>query len=188
MSEQDLVAASKAISRVLRHRPDAAGVELDAHGWCSVDVLLDGLARSGVTLSREQLEEIVRTSDKQRFALSEDGSAIRANQGHSVSGVNLQLREKTPPSRLFHGTVATNLPAIEKKGLLPMKRHHVHLSPDVATATAVGGRRGVPVILEVDSHRMHHDGIRFFVSENGVWLVDAVPAKYLRKVAGTGAR
>lgn len=159
MSERDLVAVSKAIPRVLRHRPDAAGVELDAYGWCTVDVLLDGLSRSGVSISREQLAEIVRTSDKQRFALSEDGSAIRANQGHSVSGVNLQVREKTPPSRLFHGTVAANLAAIEKKGLLPMKRHHVHLSPYVATATAAGGRRGSPVILEVDSHSMHRDGI-----------------------------
>lgn len=181
MTEQDLIVASKAISRVLRHRPDAVDVALDAHGWCSVDALLNGLAKSGVVLSREQLNEIVRTSDKQRFALSEDGSAIRANQGHSVGGVNLQLREKTPPSRLFHGTVATNLPAIEKKGLQPMNRHHVHLSPDVATATAVGGRRGTPVILEVDAHRMHRDGVKFQVSENGVWLVDAVPAKYLRR-------
>lgn len=183
MNEQELIAASKAISRVLRHRPGAAGVALDAHGWCSVDALLEGLASNGVVISREQLAEIVRTSDKQRFALSADGSSIRANQGHSVGGVDLQLREKTPPSRLFHGTVATSLPAIEKKGLLPMNRHHVHLSPDIATATAVGGRRGAPVILEVDAHRMHRDGVRFQLSENGVWLVDAVPAKYLRRVS-----
>lgn len=183
MNEIDLIAASKAISRVLRHRPGAAGVALDAHGWCPVAELLAGLARGGVALSREQLEEIVQTSDKQRFALSDDGLCIRANQGHSVGGVNLQLREKTPPSRLFHGTVATNLPGIEKKGLLPMNRHHVHLSPDVATAAAVGSRRGVPVILEVDAHHMHRDGVKFQVSENGVWLVGAVPPKYVRRVS-----
>lgn len=180
--ERDLVVVSKAVSRILRHRPSAAGVTLDNHGWCSVDSLLAGLARRGTFITRAQLLEMVRTNDKQRFALSEDGSAIRANQGHSVGGVELQLREKTPPPRLFHGTVATSLTDIERKGLAPMRRHHVHLSTDVSTALAVGARRGAPVVLEVDAHRMHRDGIRFFVSENGVWLVDSVPAKYLRRV------
>lgn len=182
MNEQDLTVASKAISRVLRHRPDAAGVALDAQGWCPVDSLLRGLAGAGVVISREQLEQIVRTSDKTRFALSQDGSAIRANQGHSVRGVKLKLRETTPPSRLFHGTVEVSLPVILKRGLLPMNRHHVHLSSDLATASAVGGRRGEPVILEVDAHRMHREGARFYVSDNGVWLVDSVAPRYLRRL------
>lgn len=116
MDEVDLTVASKAISRVLRYRPGAPGVALDAHGWCPVAVLSEGLACGGVVLSRAQLEEIVPTRDKQRFALSDDGLCIRANQGYSVGGVNLQLREKTPPSRLFHGSVAANLPGIGKKG------------------------------------------------------------------------
>lgn len=50
MNEQDQVAASKAPSRALRHRPDAAGLTLGAHGWCSVELLLDGLSRAGVSL------------------------------------------------------------------------------------------------------------------------------------------
>jgi putative RNA 2'-phosphotransferase len=183
MTEQERIAASKAIARVLRHRPDAAGVQLDSHGWCSIDLLLAGLASRGVELSRGQLEEIVRTNDKQRFTLSPDGAQIRAAQGHSVTGVDVQFREKIPPSRLFHGTVAANLAEIERKGLLPMHRHHVHLSRDISTASAVGARRGVAIVLEVDSHRMHQDGKRFLLSENGVWLVDAVPAKYLRRLS-----
>ena len=176
-----LLQMSKAISRVLRHRPDAAGVTLDRHGWCRVDALLAGLAQRGMVISRSALDEIVRTSDKQRFAVSADGQSIRANQGHSVGGVDLQLRQQVPPSRLFHGTVEANAASIERRGLLPMRRHHVHLSPDVETASAVGSRRGKPVVFEVDAHRMHVDGARFWLSENNVWLVEVVACRYLAR-------
>lgn len=177
----ELVRLSKEVSRVLRHRPEAAGVVLDRHGWVSVDALLAGLSARGVEMSRANLDEIVRTSDKQRFAVSDDGRSIRANQGHSVGGVDLQLRQKTPPSRLFHGTTAVSVESIERRGLQPMKRNHVHLSPDRATAIAVGSRRGAPVVFEVDAHRMHLEGVTFFLSVNGVWLVDAVAPRYLSK-------
>ncbi|WP_448170691.1 RNA 2'-phosphotransferase [Rhizobacter fulvus] len=177
----ELLRLSKEVSRVLRHRPDSAGVLLDRHGWVSIGALLAGLAARGVHMSRAKLDEIVSTSDKQRFAISDDGQSIRANQGHSVGGVNLQLRPKFPPSRLFHGTSAVNVESIERSGLRPMKRNHVHLSPDRATAIAVGGRRGAAVVFEIDAHRMHTDGIKFLQSVNGVWLVDSVASKYLTK-------
>ena len=177
----DLITLSKAISRVLRHRPDAAGLVLDKHGWCDVDELLQGLARMGVPTTREMLEHVVQNNDKQRFVL--EGNRIRAAQGHSVAGVEPVLRPKRPPSRLFHGTVAANLESILRRGLLPMRRHHVHLSADEATATLVGGRRGTPVVLTVDAARMERDGHQFYVSENGVWLAEAVPARYLTSPA-----
>jgi putative RNA 2'-phosphotransferase len=60
-----------------------------------------------------------------------------------------------------------------------MNRHHVHLSGDRATADKVGARRGKPVILEVDTAAMAKDGHAFLVTGNGVWLTDAVPAKYI---------
>lgn len=179
----DATTLSKSISRILRHRPDAAGVSLDKHGWCDVDDLLQGLARIGMHATRSQLEQVVRESDKQRFVLN--GNRIRAAQGHSLPGVEPLLRAKKPPSRLYHGTVAANLQSIERKGLLPMKRHHVHLSPDETTAQAVGGRRGPPVVLVIDAGRMERDGYKFFVADNGVWLTDAVPPKYLSKVTAS---
>lgn len=175
----DLILLSKAIARVLRHRPDAAGLRLDKQGWCRIDELLAGMASTGTVVTRAQLDDIVRGSDKQRFTVSPDGRLIRAAQGHSVPGVRLQLPQKTPPGVLFHGTVPAALPAILRQGLLPMRRHHVHLSLDVAAAIAVGGRRGTPVLLEVDAHQMHFDGHRFWLSDNGVWLVLAVPPQYL---------
>jgi putative RNA 2'-phosphotransferase len=170
---------SKLLSYLLRHRPDEAGLALDAAGWVAVDALLDALARRGEPLSRDELVAIVAASDKQRFALSPDGARIRAQQGHSVP-VELGHQEATPPPVLYHGTVARFLPSIRERGLVRGKRHHVHLSATVDTATQVGARRGRAVILEIDAAAMAADGHRFWVTPNRVWLTEAVPPRYLR--------
>ena len=96
--------------------------------------------------------------------------------------VELGLPPVEPPPRLFHGTPERNLAAIRAEGLRPGNRHAVHLSPDVATARAVGARRGRPVVLAVDAAAMAADGVLFTRSANGVWLVDAVPPRYLSVV------
>ena len=171
-------ALSKFLSYVLRHEPAAVGIALDSGGWVAVDVLLDACARHGRRISRAELEEIVATSPKQRFALSEDGQRVRANQGHSTA-VDLGYEPAEPPDVLFHGTVARLLPSIRDGGLQRMGRHHVHLSPDEGTAQAVGGRRGKPVILRIDTRAMRGAGHVFFATPNGVWLTDEVPASFI---------
>ena len=175
----DVVRVSKRLSYVLRHRPDSVGLSLDDAGRVGVDDLLAALVRSGMGLTRAELEAVVTGNDKQRFAFDETGTRIRASQGHSVP-VALGYRPELPPDVLFHGTVRQFLPAILAEGLLPGRRHAVHLSPDVATARTVGGRRGEPVILRVDAGAMVADGNSFSRSANGVWLTDAVPARYLQ--------
>lgn len=169
---------SKRLSFVLRHQPDSIGITLDEAGWVAVDELLPALARSGLRLSRAELDAVVAANDKRRFAFDESGTRIRASQGHSVP-VALGYRSQIPPGVLFHGTVQRFLPAILDEGLRPGNRHAVHLSPDVATATTVGRRRGRPVVLRVDAAAMVADGFAFTRSANGVWLTDAVPARYL---------
>lgn len=169
---------SRRLSYVLRHTPDSVGLALDDGGWADVAELLAALGTHGFALSRARLEQVVSTSDKQRFAFDPAGERIRANQGHSVQ-VDLQLMAQVPPAVLFHGTVAAALASIRSEGLTARGRHHVHLSADVATARAVGGRRGRPVVLEVDSGRMARKGLAFYRSDNGVWLTDAVPPRYL---------
>ena len=110
---------------------------------------------------------------KQRYSFSPDGKLIRANQGHSVP-VDVELQVKEPPEYLFHGTAVRFLEQIRKEGLLPMSRLYVHLSQDKDTALKVGKRHGSPVVLKVSSGQMHRAGHRFFLSENGVWLIKAV--------------
>jgi putative RNA 2'-phosphotransferase len=145
-----------------------------------VDDLLSAARRHGFPISYDDLVECVETNDKQRFSFDVSGELIRANQGHSVE-VDLQLEEREPPEILYHGTVERFLPSILKEGLVRGRRHHVHLSKDVETATKVGARRGKPVILKIDAGRMHRDGQRFFLSANGVWLTDAVLPTYLSR-------
>lgn len=169
---------SRRLSYILRHAPHSVGLELDDGGWVGVDELLEALRRHGRALSRAQLEDVVRASDKQRFGFDATGEQIRANQGHSVP-VNLQLSAEPPPPVLFHGTVGAALGSIAEQGLTARGRHHVHLSPDIETARSVGRRRGLPVVLEVDSARMAGDGHLFYRTVNGVWLTAAVPARYL---------
>jgi putative RNA 2'-phosphotransferase len=169
---------SKYLSRHLRHAPQRLGLTLAKGGWVDVDRLVEACAKHGLMLWRSTLEEIVRTSDKQRFSFDETGTRIRANQGHSVD-VDLELEPREPPAILFHGTSEQNVRPILASGLLKMGRHHVHLSADRDTAKRVGARHGKPVVLLVDAARMHADGGVFYRSDNGVWLADEVPTRYI---------
>ena len=171
----DVVGVSKRLSYVLRHRPDSVGLTLDDAGWVAVDALL-----AAVHLTRAQLEQVVAGNDKRRFAFDGSGTRIRASQGHSVA-VDLGYAPAAPPAELFHGTVERFLPSILAEGLRPGNRHAVHLSVDRATAEQVGARRGRPVVLRVDAAAMVHDGVVFTRSDNGVWLVDTVPPRYLTR-------
>jgi putative RNA 2'-phosphotransferase len=182
MNETNMVRISKFLSKHLRHDPAGLGLELETGGWVKVDDLLAACARKGQRLSRETLEAVVAGNDKQRFSFDDTGTRIRANQGHSVE-IDLQLKPQPPPALLFHGTGHTTADVIAREGLERMQRHHVHLSPDLETARKVGARHGKPVLFEVDTARMHADGFEFYRSENGVWLVDNVPAGYLRRLS-----
>lgn len=174
---------SKWLARVLRHRPDSIKLKLDKQGWTPIAELLEKAQLAGVSITHAELLEIAATNDKRRFSLSPDGLRIRAAQGHSLP-VDLRLPSRTPPPVLYHGTVARFLDSILKKGLLPQSRHDVHLSATAEIATEVGARRGTPVVLEVDSARMHRDGFEFRCSDNGVWLTSRVPPKYLQLYTG----
>lgn len=171
---------SRFLSLVLRHKPDNIGIKLDKNGWVLVETLLEQLDKHNYPTTLEELDTIVETNDKKRFAFNDDKSMIRASQGHSVE-VDLKLKNKRPPIKLYHGTVDRFLKSILKDGLKKMNRHAVHLSADIGTASNVGSRRGDAVILEIQSARMFIDGYKFQESANGVWLTNEVPVKYIRQ-------
>lgn len=168
---------SKFMSYVLRHHPEAAGLAMDEHGWVDAhDLILAIRERGHPDFTAENLEAIVVASDKQRFQLI-DGR-IRANQGHSVT-VDLSLKSVTPPDVLYHGTKLAYMDSIRANGLQKGTRHHVHLSADKATAQIVARRRkGESVILRINASAMSGTH-KFFLSENGVWLVDHVPEVFI---------
>ena len=174
-----LTSASKFLALILRHKPEVIGITLDEHGWAKTEELIEGIAKTR-KFDMDMLEEIVRTDNKQRYAFNEDKTMIRANQGHSVK-VDVQLQETKPPETLWHGTAEKYVASIDKQGLRPKSRLHVHLSKDRETAVEVGKRHGTPVIYTVKTGEMYRDGYKFYRSQNGVWLTEIVPAKYLQK-------
>ena len=170
----NLQSKSRKLSYLLRHNPEE--LSMDKNGYVLV---LDILSKLDISL--ENLETIVEENDKKRFSFNKNRDSLRASQGHSVT-VDLGLKSQVPPVVLYHGTVDSALKGIFKDGLKKVKRHAVHLSHETLTATKVGSRRGDAIILEIDSKRMYADGIKFFKSENDVWLVDEVPSKYIKKL------
>ena len=166
---------SKFLSLVLRHKPEVAGLTLDANGWTTTSSVVAALRSRFDVFSHRDLEELVRDNDKQRFVI--DGNRIRANQGHSIE-IDLALEPKQPPTALYHGTKVSYLDSIMDIGLIKGSRQHVHLSPDIETATLVARRRsGRSVIFVLDPIlMMDHE---FYESANGVWLVDGVPPEVL---------
>lgn len=175
MDPKSLTKKSRTLSKALRHDPASVGITLTEAGWASVVDVFKAL-----NLRREELDQIVAENNKSRFEFSENGHHIRARQGHSVD-VKLGYPESEPPDFLYHGTSKQNLPLIWVQGIKKMQRHHVHLSSDLTTAENVAKRRPDPRILLIDSKAMSCDGIKFYLTGNGVWLTDYVDAKYIEE-------
>jgi putative RNA 2'-phosphotransferase len=181
ISEKETTRISKFLSLVLRHKPEAIGLTLDENGWADVGELIDKMNGHNYKITRDILNSVVVTNNKQRFSFNGDKTKIRANQGHSIQ-VELDLKEMTPPEYLYHGTGEKAVTSILKTGLQKRARHHVHLSGDIATAITVGSRHGKPKVFTVAALQMLRDGYKFYLSENNVWLTDQVPVQYLNLI------
>lgn len=174
----NLTRISKRMSYLLRH--SESFIDKDG-GWASVDVLIDRIREKYPDFNKEVLDEIVRTDAKMRYSYDESGEWIRANQGHSVPGVMVELDRLSPPEILYHGTAKRFLPSIMKQGLKPQSRLYVHLSWDYETAVSVGKRHGEPVVLKIKAKEMQKAGYEFFLSKNGIWLTKEVPVEFLEQ-------
>lgn len=172
---------SKTISHALRHEPWLYELELDAEGWTSLDTLIAALQNKGgcsETVTRQQIEEMIATSEKVRHEVR--GDQIRALYGHSVPG-RLKRTPASPPTTLYHGTSPKAAITIREQGIHPMGRQYVHLSADTVTAQQVGRRKAVePVTLEIAAGEAHGSGVRFYEGNDKVWLADVVPPEFIR--------
>ncbi len=178
MDARTLKHISKTMSLALRHKPELFGIVLDENGWTDSQMLLKALQKR-LKISFAEMETVVAENDKQRFAFNVEKTLIRASQGHSIE-IDLNLKPQIPPLVLFHGTIEANRKSIQEKGLLKGKRNHVHLSKDTETAEKVAKRHGANLlILKVLSEEMQNAGFLFFQSDNGVWLTDHVPSRFI---------
>ena len=117
------------LSWMLRHCQTPRYIDLNG-GWADVDVIIKALKERYPDFDRKTLELIVAQDEKGRYSFDESGTKIRANQGHSIPGVVIEMDSPEPPEFLYHGTAERFLDAILKEGLKPMTRQFVHISPD----------------------------------------------------------
>lgn len=177
------------ISYLLRHHPESIGLAMDTHGWVSVAELIEKINRVGrYCITENNLDEIVRTDNKGRFRYNEDGTKIKACQGHSISWVEPELTYGQPPEYLYHGTTEENWQNIRESGhISKMGRHAVHMQALEAKAWQSAKRwHRTPVVLKIDAAAMYADGAVFGVSDNGVWCTETVPTEYIVEVLQTG--
>lgn len=160
---------SKKMSFALRHRPEQYGLALDEEGWTELEAFA-----SKMETTVEIVQQVVAQDNKQRYTLQ--NGKIRAAQGHTIS-VKIKFASPTPPAFLWHGTTEEAYKVISKKGLLPMKRQHVHLSASREQAEIVGSRhKGKLVVLKVDTAILKRH-TKLMVADNGVWLAEFVPVE-----------
>ena len=177
MKTMDLTKVSKKLSYMLRHSTEPMYISLD-NGWADTAGIIRALKEKYPEVNTGVLEQIVSEDEKGRYSFNEDHTKIRANQGHSIPGVKIEMEQPEPPEFLYHGTATRFLPAIMQEGLKSMSRQYVHISSDVDTAIQTGKRHGKPVVLVIRAKDLVDDGHPLYRSSNGVWLADSVPAEY----------
>lgn len=162
---------SKKLAFLLRHDKD---YDFSIEGWREVS---DLVKNHGYT--RTELKNIVESDEKGRYEFDLTSNRIRAVQGHSIPGIDPGLKIVTPPEVLYHGTSSRFINMILSFGIQKQSRNYVHLSDDLETAKNVGERHGGrTVVIKINTKLMIEDGVIFYRSANGVYLVDQVPRKY----------
>ena len=173
---------SKYLCLLMRHKPEKAGLDIDEHGWVSVEQLISGVNRhSQYNIDRTMLESIVSADKKGRYRFDNEHNKIKCCQGHSIPWVEPELNYCEPPEFLYHGTTTKALEAIEKSGAIKkMKRHAVHMQADIDKSWQSAERwHKTPVVLKIAASEMAQDGYTFGVTENEVWCTEEVPVKYI---------
>jgi 2'-phosphotransferase len=151
-------------------------------GYIRVTDLLANARLQGLDL--QALQDIVKKDAKKRYDLFYDaeGSAepqtgvwwMRANQGHSMKSVQLELQPVVSSADIamaVHGTTLQAWKFISTQGLSKMSRNHIHLAQGVAGGNVLSGmRNSSQIYIYIDVEQAISAGIKFFLSANGVVL------------------
>jgi RNA:NAD 2'-phosphotransferase (TPT1/KptA family) len=160
----DYPSIRKFLSYVLRHEPHTIGITLDAEGWAEIDALVIGAHAAGKTLDAELIRAVVASSDKKRFALSDNAQRIRAVQGHSTDSVAIEHEPKQPPEFLYHVPDSSSI-SIRTAGLPDVLSPSKQAMSFRSTSTFANGikfrpsrflRPKRPLPISVDASINHH--------------------------------
>ena len=184
---------SRQLSKLLRWHINESKYKylLDEHfkvgGYVYVDKLR--VLREFNDITDNEIYYIVETDNKGRFKLETfDGKLyIRVNQGHSADvgkliNVNsLHDEIKTALSYCAHGTTSDKLQSILENGLYPMSRDGIHFASSINAKS--GFRYTSNVIIHIDMEKAMDDGIKFYMSSNGVILSKSkIDPKYISNI------
>ncbi|OBZ73607.1 putative tRNA 2'-phosphotransferase [Grifola frondosa] len=151
---------SKTVSWILRHGSQAEGLAMRPDGYVCVDELLKSPKMREVDFAT--LQELVKKDNKNRFNLlfepDKNSSStkevwwIRANQGHSMKSVVLDLQPigslaDIPTGIAVHGTTRKAWEIIRDQGISKMSRNHIHLAQGVAGSGVISGMRSSSQVL-----------------------------------------
>ncbi|KAL8657361.1 MAG: hypothetical protein Q9226_001987 [Calogaya cf. arnoldii] len=149
---------SKAMAYVLRHGAEKEKLKLDESGYINCEELLNWHRLRSLHVTFPELQNIVDTNAKKRFALIPNPSStssptepsskpsdylIRASQGHSIAIASENLltpllpNDPSCPVEVVHGTNEQSWKAIQRsRGLKTMGRRHVHFAMGLPDRTA----------------------------------------------------
>ncbi|KAF8623123.1 hypothetical protein AX17_007557 [Amanita inopinata Kibby_2008] len=178
---QRQVQISKTISWLLRHSQE---LPMRKDGYVCVLDLLRNPRLHGMDFLT--LEDIVRRDKKQRYHLLYEPHEvdnpglpawwIRANQGHSLSNIKVDLKRLLEPNEIpmaVHGTTLETWKSIAKQGILCMERNYIHLAQGVPGTNVTSGMRdSCQILIYINVAKAMRDGIKFYLSSNGVVLTD----------------
>ena len=188
MNDRELDHLGRVLTGILRHFPDRYGLTVDPQGWVALPEAVRAIGRKHPAyhwLRVSHLVAIAETDAKGRYEVRDD--RVRATYGHTVD-VDLDLPTENIPERLYFPVTSEEASIVLEVGLRPSDRKKVHLSKTAEDARNAGSvRTPEPIILEIDAARARTEGLVIKKAGKTVYLVDQVPAAFLRRLdAGDG--
>jgi RNA:NAD 2'-phosphotransferase (TPT1/KptA family) len=170
---------AKFLVYLCRHGAEDCGLEIDEDGWVDMSATLNLRPIWEEGFGAEDIRWCADHFAGGRLELYEDetGSWIRCYQGHSVkisdkSFPRVQRDDTSIPQYLIHGTSDAAWLSIEKEGLKPMGRQHVHMACTVDKV-----QQGSTVHVYVDKNAVLDRGTELLVAKTNVILSrDIIPA------------
>ncbi len=184
MNDRELDHLGRILTGILRHFPDRYQLTMEPQGWVALPQIVRAIAQRHPAyhwLRVQHLVAIAETDAKGRYEVREE--KIRATYGHTLE-VDLDLPTENIPGRLYYPVTEEEAAIVLEVGLRPSDRKKVHLSKTAEDARAAGSvRTPEPIILEIDAERARGGGLVIKQAGKTVYLVDQVPAEFLKRLA-----
>jgi putative RNA 2'-phosphotransferase len=169
-----VIALSKLMTYILRHRPDEFGLVLDQDGFVPLKELQQAISEEeGWSYVRtSHITEVAYSSDREHFEITDDRIRYAL---HTIC-----YKAALPPPTLYHGTRRRAYPHILQRGLDPGEKKFVTLTAEPQLAMRIGRRRDPdPILMEIQAQRAGDVGITFYHANPLIYLTEYIPPAYL---------